>query len=143
MCSTRTDPRPASAGELPRADVEGRVIAIVSALATELGTLPARGSASLDDTLDRDLGLGSLEQVELALRLEQAFGVPLGDTLLTEAEYCRDLVTAVSSAGPPDTERGSAASTATSSASASPASVSCSSSTLSSSSRRWSPKLPV
>ena len=84
---------------------ERRVLAVVTALAGELGTLGARDSASLDDTLDRDLGFGSLERVELALRLEQAFGVPLGDAVVTEAERCRDLVGAVASAGAPVAER--------------------------------------
>jgi len=80
-------------------DIEGRVIDIVTALASELGTLPARGYAVPDDLLDRDLGLGSLERVELALRLEQAFSVQLGDVVLAEAERCHDLVVAVSGAG--------------------------------------------
>jgi 1-acyl-sn-glycerol-3-phosphate acyltransferase len=90
ISSTRSD----------QADVERRVIDIVTTLASELGTLPARGSAALEDLLDRDLGLGSLERVELALRLEQAFGVRLGDAVLGEAERCRDLVAAVADAGP-------------------------------------------
>jgi 1-acyl-sn-glycerol-3-phosphate acyltransferase len=80
-------------------DVERRVLDIVTALAAEVGSLPANGRAALDDVLDRDLGLGSLERVELALRLEQAFAVPLGDAVLAEAERCRDLVAAVSGAG--------------------------------------------
>ena len=82
-------------------DVERRVIDIVTGLATELGTLPPVGAVALDDVLDRDLGFGSLERVELALRLEQAFAVQLGDAVLAEAECCRDLVAAVAGAGAP------------------------------------------
>jgi 1-acyl-sn-glycerol-3-phosphate acyltransferase len=86
------------------ADVERRVLELVTGLAAELGTLPARGRAALDDALDRDLGLGSLERVELASRLEQAFSVQLGDTVLAEAESTRDLVAAVAGAGAPVAE---------------------------------------
>jgi 1-acyl-sn-glycerol-3-phosphate acyltransferase len=109
--SAISDPRQASvvADATKSTDIERRVVDIVTALAGELGTLPARGSATLDDVLDRDLGLGSLERVELALRLEQAFGVQLGDAVLTEAECCRDLVAAVSKAGVPVQERTPAA----------------------------------
>ena len=85
-------------------DVERRVMDIVTGLAIELGTLPAHATAGLDDVLDRDLGFGSLERVELALRLEQAFAVRLGDAVLAEAEQCRDLVGAVAGAGAPTVE---------------------------------------
>ena len=104
--SASADPRHESVLDaLTPADVEQRVIAVVTALAAELGTLPAHGSVSLDDALDRDLGLGSLERVELALRLEQAFAVHLGDAVLTEAECCRDLAAAVCGAGTRVAER--------------------------------------
>jgi 1-acyl-sn-glycerol-3-phosphate acyltransferase len=93
-------PEPAAqSSATPPTDAERRVIGIVSDLAAELNTLPARGSAALEDALDRDLGLGSLERVELVHRLEQAFGVELGDTVLAEAERCGDLVAAVMRAG--------------------------------------------
>jgi 1-acyl-sn-glycerol-3-phosphate acyltransferase len=80
------------------------VLEIVNGLAVELGTRPPRGRATLDDLLDRDLGFGSLERVELALRLERAFDVQLGDAVLAEAERCRDLVAAVAGAGAPVAE---------------------------------------
>jgi 1-acyl-sn-glycerol-3-phosphate acyltransferase len=83
----------------PDADLERRVLEVVGTLAAELGTLPVRGTAAPGDRLDRDLGFGSLERVELALRLEQAFGVRLGDAVLAEAERCDDLVAAVAGAG--------------------------------------------
>jgi 1-acyl-sn-glycerol-3-phosphate acyltransferase len=95
---------PAARPGVTASDVERRVIEVVTALASELGTLPARGSVALDDVLDRDLGLGSLERVELALRLERAFAVHLGDAVLAQAERCRDLVAAVTGAGPPVVE---------------------------------------
>jgi acyl carrier protein len=57
----------------PRA-VGRDVLAIVSTLVDELGGRPGDRPVGLDDRLDRDLGLGSLERVELLLRLEQRFG---------------------------------------------------------------------
>jgi len=96
----RISSRPSEGGP----DVERGVVEVVTALASELGTLPPRGHASLDDVLDRDLGLGSLERVELALRLERAFGIQLGDAVTAEAERCRDLAAAIRAAGAPSPE---------------------------------------
>jgi len=41
------------------------------------------------------LGLGSLERVELLLRIEQAFGTALDDRVLAEAETVQDLISAL------------------------------------------------
>ncbi|HEU5319387.1 MAG TPA: AMP-binding protein, partial [Methylomirabilota bacterium] len=87
-----------------RREIERRVLEIVTGLVAELGTLPARGRAAPGDLLDRDLGIGSLERVELALRLEQAFALRLGDAVMAEAERCGDLVDAVGAAVPPAVE---------------------------------------
>ena len=54
----------------------------------------------LHDSLDRDLGISSLERVELLLRLEQAFGVRLPDSVMAEAATPQDLVTAILHAAP-------------------------------------------
>ncbi len=54
----------------------------------------------LHDSLDRDLGISSLERVELLLRLEQAFGVRLPDAVMAEAATPQDLVTAILNAAP-------------------------------------------
>jgi 1-acyl-sn-glycerol-3-phosphate acyltransferase len=86
-----------------RPDLERGVLEITAALVVELGTAPARG-VQLDDVLDRDLGIGSLERVELVLRLEQAFGVRLGDAVMAEAERCSDVVEAIIAARPPPAE---------------------------------------
>lgn len=72
---------------------------LVDAFVTELGTTPVRGRVALDDVLDRDLGIGSLERVELLTRLEDAFAVRFPDSVLGEAESIGDLVTAVSAGG--------------------------------------------
>ncbi|HSE05997.1 MAG TPA: AMP-binding protein [Methylomirabilota bacterium] len=78
----------------PRA-IGDDVLAIVSALVDELGGRPGARPVGLDDRLDRDLGVGSLERVELLLRLEQRFGVRLPDAVMAEAVSPRDLVAAI------------------------------------------------
>jgi fatty-acyl-CoA synthase len=80
--------------------IEGTVLDIVQELVVELRATGWRPTVTLDASLDRDLGLGSLERVELGLRLEQAFGVLLPDAILEEAESPRAIASAVSSAGP-------------------------------------------
>ena len=50
------------------------------------------------DSLERDLGISSLERVELLVRLEQAFEVQLGDAAMAEAETPRDLAGVITSA---------------------------------------------
>jgi hypothetical protein len=49
--------------------VEPRVLAVVDAFVSELGSTPVRGRVAPDDVLDRDLGVGSLERVEPLARL--------------------------------------------------------------------------
>lgn len=83
-----------------RASVEQRVLAIVAGLVVELGGPSAGRAPSLDDTLDRDLGIGSLERVELLLRIEKSFGVRLPDAVMEEASNPRDLAKAVLVGGP-------------------------------------------
>ncbi len=76
-----------------------QVLDIVAALVNELSGGRAR-PPTLDDALDRDLGISSLERVELLLRLEQAFGVRLPDSVMADAETPRDLVAALVDAAP-------------------------------------------
>jgi 1-acyl-sn-glycerol-3-phosphate acyltransferase len=78
--------------------VERQVLDIVGALVAELGGRP--GAVALDDSLERGLAIGSLERVELLLRLEEAFGVRLSDAVMEDAETPRDLVTSIRSAAP-------------------------------------------
>jgi len=88
-----------------RAVVERRVLEIVEDLTAELGLNRSGRPVSLDDSLDRDLSLGSLERVELLLRLEESLGVSLPDRLLAEAESPRNLVSAVLAGEPVLRER--------------------------------------
>src|SRR5258706_8485852 len=59
-----------------------RVLQIVADLAFELGGPRARRAVTPEASLERDIGLGSLERVELLLRLESELGVRLGEELL-------------------------------------------------------------
>jgi fatty-acyl-CoA synthase len=79
-------------------DVERQLLAITAELVKELGG--SRAVPTLDHSLERDLGISSLERVELLLRLERAFGVRLPDAVMAEAITARDLVAAVLRAEP-------------------------------------------
>ncbi|MGZ3458395.1 MAG: AMP-binding protein, partial [Archangium sp.] len=80
--------------------LERAVLDVIGALVAELA-LPRAGEAiGLDDSLDHDLGLGSLERVELLLRLGQRFGVVLPDATVASASTPRDLARAVAAARP-------------------------------------------
>jgi fatty-acyl-CoA synthase len=79
------------------ADLQGHVLDVVRGLAAELGGRRAEHAVSPEASLERDIGLGSLERVELMLRLEGAFGRRLGDDALaldTPAELARALALA-------------------------------------------------
>jgi 1-acyl-sn-glycerol-3-phosphate acyltransferase len=90
-------------GQDPRT-VARDVLGIVSGLVDELGGRSGDRPVGLDDALDRDLGIGSLERVELLVRLEQRYGVRLPDAVMAEAVTPRDLVTAIQGAEPPGVE---------------------------------------
>ena len=77
---------------------EGRVLEVVRELLSELGHESAARSASPGSHLDRDLGLGSLERVELLLRLEKEFGLRLDENELASAETVHSLIAAVGAA---------------------------------------------
>jgi acyl carrier protein len=77
-----------------------RVVHVVQGLVDEIRDGAGRPAVRLDAALDRDLGIGSLERVELLLRLEQRLGVRLTDQVMVAADRVADLVTAVAAAGP-------------------------------------------
>lgn len=62
---------------------------------------PLRGF-TIDTSLERDLGLGSLEKAELMHRIEKSFGIQLPLSLLSEAKSLRDFVTAILEANLPE-----------------------------------------
>jgi len=80
-------------------DQSTRLLSIVDQLVAEVRP-GGRSVATLDSKLDRDLGLDSLARVELLTRIEQAFGVRLGDDVLGAAETPRDLLMAVAAGAP-------------------------------------------
>src|SRR5580698_812092 len=80
------------------AAVTAQTLDILRQLLVELGgqrglaELSARGPAA---HLERELGLGSLERVELMLRLGDACGVRLPDRMVAEADTVQDLIDAI------------------------------------------------
>ena len=82
-----------------RALIERELTTIVAGLLSELGSVPGR-QIGPGDSLDRDLGLGSLERVELLLRIEHAFSVRLADDVMVAADTIADLATAVLAGAP-------------------------------------------
>src|SRR5947208_11384300 len=68
---------------------------MIRTLLTELGSHQALRRMTLQASLERDLGIGSLERVELLLRLEKEFSIHLSDRVMTEAQTPADLVSAV------------------------------------------------
>ena len=72
-----------------------RVMSVLRGLLEELGSHGAIETLSVNSNLDRDLGLGSLERVELLNRLEAAFEVRLPDTLAAEANTPEELIEAI------------------------------------------------
>jgi fatty-acyl-CoA synthase len=78
--------------------VEAQTMTVVRQLLVELGG--ARGLEELAARhsmahLERELGLGSLERVELMLRLGDACGVRLPDRVVAEADTVQDLIEAI------------------------------------------------
>src|ERR1700723_780213 len=92
--------------------VAAQALASVRQLLVELGgargmeELVARGTKA---HLERELGLGSLERVELMLRLGEACGVRLPDRVVAEADTVQGLVDAILRVGAADVENGGGA----------------------------------
>ena len=69
-----------------RKQVQSAVLGTVQSLLRELGSPRAAERATLGSSLERDLGLGSLERVELLVRLERVLDVRLPETAAQTAE---------------------------------------------------------
>lgn len=78
----------------PQAE-EAAVLAAVSELISAVGDGRGLGNLGLDASLERDLGLGSLERVELIGRLEARLGVTLPEEALSAADTPRELLALV------------------------------------------------
>ena len=88
-----------SAATVERVDDAQRLLHVVDAMRAELSGATA-SPATLEANLERDLGIDSLARTELALRIEQAFGVRLGEEAVLEARTVGDLAGALAAAAP-------------------------------------------
>jgi fatty-acyl-CoA synthase len=89
----RTVATPAT--QLDTSAVRERVLELIRGLLTELGSQGALPMLGLSSQLDCELGLGSLERVELLTRMETAFGMRLPDRVASEANTPEDLARAI------------------------------------------------
>jgi fatty-acyl-CoA synthase len=85
-------------GQPDRSSVETQVFNVARDLLEELGSQQARDAVRGSAQLDRDLGLGSLERVELLVRLGRRFGTSLPDRVVAEANTLDEVVTALTDA---------------------------------------------
>ena len=81
--------------QLDKSGTRERVLQIVRGLLEELGSQGALPMLSSSSLLDRDLGLGSLERVELLSRLEEEFGVRVPDQVGADANTPDELSNAL------------------------------------------------
>ncbi len=72
--------------ELNTSTVEEQMLEIVRGLLSEIGSRQAAAKVTLHSSFDRDLGLGSLERVELLLRVESRFERRLPDDVAQTAD---------------------------------------------------------
>jgi fatty-acyl-CoA synthase len=84
-----------SATQLDRSTVRERVLEVIRGLLDELGSQGALPLLNSNSQLDRELGLGSLERVELLARLETAFHLRLPDRVASDANTPEDLARAI------------------------------------------------
>jgi fatty-acyl-CoA synthase len=77
---------------------EQEILETARGLLRELGAQDAVEKLSLDAAIDRDLGLGSLERVELLLRVEKRVGKRLPDEAAQGAETLREWLEALEGA---------------------------------------------
>ena len=104
---TETTASPSQASDFEA--VQERVLEVVRELAGEVGGPRAQRATAPGASLERDIGLGSLERVELQLRLESTFGRSLEDALLrldTPAALAQALLAAGAEAALPRSEPG-------------------------------------
>ncbi len=81
--------------QLDHSAVRERVLEEIRGLLDELGSQGALPMLNPTSQLDRDLGLGSLERVELLARLETSFELRLPDRVASEANTPEDLTRAL------------------------------------------------
>jgi fatty-acyl-CoA synthase len=87
-------------------DARDRVLEVLRELLEELGSQGALPVLGPNSHLERDLGLGSLERVELMARLETAFSVRLPESVITEANTPEEITAALASLPAAEAESG-------------------------------------
>lgn len=75
-------------------DLETGVLSEIEVFVRDVRGPRAVAAMSWEASLEKELGLGSLERVELLSRLERRFGRHVSESVLAEAETPRDLVSA-------------------------------------------------
>ena len=84
--------------------VEQQTLECLESFLREMNSRRALAALRPEASLERDLGLGSLERVELLSRLERRFGVRFPETSLSQAETVRDLAELVLKGGRTDAD---------------------------------------
>lgn len=79
--------------------LEREVLAELHTFLLDLKGTRSLGAVRAQASLERDLGLGSLERVELLSRLERRFHTKVAETSLSDVETASDLVTAILNSG--------------------------------------------
>ena len=86
---------------IPRSDrgrIGAQVFGIIRDLLRELGNPAASATLRASTSLDSDLGLGSIERVELLSRLERDLGMSIPETAIAEAKTVEDVIVALAGA---------------------------------------------
>jgi 1-acyl-sn-glycerol-3-phosphate acyltransferase len=81
-----------------RARIEAQVLGIIRNFLSELGNPVGSATLKLSASLDGELGLGSIERVELLARLERNLGRAIPETDIAEAPTVEDVIVAVARA---------------------------------------------
>ncbi len=81
-----------------RTKIEAQVLGTVRDLLRELGNPEASATLKASAILDSDLGLGSIERVELLSRLERTLGMPIPEAAIAEAKTVENVIAALAGA---------------------------------------------
>ena len=82
------------------AALERHILQLVGQLVAEIRPGSTAAGIGPNDSLERELGIGSLERVELLTRIERGVGVRLADSVMAAADTAADLVRAVVASEP-------------------------------------------
>jgi 1-acyl-sn-glycerol-3-phosphate acyltransferase len=88
-----------------RATVEAQVLAITRDLLHELGNTSPNETVASSSSIDRELGLGSIERAELLTRIERTFRISLPENVVADAVTLGDIVAAVAAPGEGEAEQ--------------------------------------